>query len=123
MKAKSKDGQIKITFNREDWAFPLLALAKMVENDKYREILEHWRNNLDERSWDLIDNAFNLTELPVYLDRKEALAFSDDLVDALFPPIKKKTKNLKIARICVDCQSGYVAEEAGHNCKEVIADV
>lgn len=123
MKAKSKDGQIKITFNRQDWAFPLLALAKMVESDKHREILEHWRNNLDERSWDLIDDAFNLTELPVYLDRNDALAFSDDLVDALFPPVKTKSKHLKIARICVDCQAGYVAEEAGHNCKEVNANV
>jgi hypothetical protein len=120
MKAKSKDGQIKITFNREDWAFPLLALAKMVESDKHREILEHWRTNLDERSWDLIDDAFNLTELPVYLDRNDALTFSDDLVDALFPPIKDKTNHLKIARVCTYCQQAYVAEAkcVGHDdCK------
>ena len=82
-------------------------------------IEKSWSINLDERSWDLIDDAFNLTELPVYLDRNDALAFSDDLVDALFPPVKNKSKHLKIARICVDCQTGYVAEEAGHNCKEV----
>lgn len=122
MKIKSVKGQFKITFDRQDWAFPLLALAKMVESDKHREILEHWRTNLDERSWDLIDDAFNLTELPVYLDRNDALAFSDDLVDALFPPVKTKSKHLKMARICVDCQIGYVAEEAGHNCKEVITN-
>ena len=72
MKIKSVKGQFKITFDRQDWAFPLLALAKMVESDKHREILEHWRTNLDERSWDLIDDAFNLTELPVYLDRNDA---------------------------------------------------
>lgn len=119
MKIKSVKGQFRITFDRQDWSFALLALAKYLEEPKNQEILQHWRNNLDESSWDLLDNAMNLSDIPVYLERDQALAFSDDLVDALFPPVKIKTKHLKMARICVDCQSGYVAEEAGHNCKEV----
>lgn len=123
MKIKPVKGQFRITFDRQDWSFALLALAKYLEEPKNQEILQHWRNNLDESSWNLLDNAMNLSDIPVYLERDQALAFSDDLVDALFPPVKTKTKHLKMARICVDCQSGYVAEEAGHDCKEVNANV
>jgi hypothetical protein len=121
VKIKPVKGQFRITFDRQDWSFALLALAKYLEEPQNQEVLQHWRNNLDERSWDLLDNAMSLSAIPIYLERDQALAFSDDLVEALFPPVKAKTKHLKLARICVDCQSGYVAEEAGHNdCRAVL---
>lgn len=126
MKIKPVKGQFRITFDRQDWSFALLALAKYLEEPKNQEILQHWRKNLDERSWDLLDNAMNLTSIPIYLDRDQALAYSDDLVDALFPPIKEKNNHLKIARVCTYCQQAYISEAKckGHqDCQAGVANV
>lgn len=109
MKVKHVDGLIRITLDRQDWSYLLLAICrKFLDDSKTKSVLSHWRDNLDERGWDLVVNHFELSEIPIYLDRDMALNFSDDLVDALFPPTKKKKAELKLVRVCVDCQKAYV---------------
>lgn len=110
MKVKAVDGLMRVTLDRQDWSYLLLAICRRLDEPKSTQVIKHWRNTLDEHSWDLVMDYFELTDIPVYIDRDEALKFSDDLVDALFPPTKKK-KHLKIAKICVNCQQAYFTED------------
>jgi len=122
MKVKRWDGNLRFTLEKDEIGLLLIAILRKIEDPKTSELIELWQASGTSLDWNNLLENLNLADVPFYIDRVKGLALSDDLVEALFP-IKKETKHLRLARICVDCHVGYVSEHAGHECQKEASDV
>jgi hypothetical protein len=69
---------------------------------------------------------FELLDHEIPLTIEMATEFSDELVSGLFANESiaevyqmakpQREKNLKLARVCVNCQKGYISDRKGHEC-------
>lgn len=122
MKVKRWEGNLRFTLDNSEVGLLLIAILRKIEDPKTSELIELWEASGSGLDWDNLLRNLDLADVPFYLNRVKGLALSDDLIEALFPN-KKETQHLRLARICVDCHTGYVSETAGHECKKEATDV
>jgi len=85
-------------------------------------LMDEFRLHPNEENYKRMMDKLEIDNLIHILDGAEALKFSDDLVETIFPKevnvttqsIEPKNK-LQLARICGFCGDSYISEKRGHD--------
>jgi hypothetical protein len=127
MKSTRYANLVSITLDGDD----LMELVKKVtdrvmDSDSVLIKMHEWQTTPSYANYLEVLKELKLETYDINLTVKMATQFSDELVTGLFAdesiagvyqlPTPQKEKSLKLARICVDCQKGYIADEKGHTC-------
>ena len=128
MKAQelTKDS-VCIYLHKNDWEIIVTKIVNRVlrNEDEFAKLLLDFRDTTLSREFDAIYDFLELDSAPIVIDRTEALKFSDNLVDALFPRdasvvptsyIPEKPK-LKLITICVQCHKAKIKGETCELCE------
>jgi len=99
---------------------------RVMESDSVLIKMHDWETHRSYSNYLEVLKELGLMEYEVPLTIEMATQFSDELVTALFAdgsiaevyqlPEHQKENHLKMARICVVCHKGYVADTKGHTC-------
>lgn len=131
MKAsKTGDGVYIYVERAEIKPFMLLLAQKLFQDDDFYicaiVLLNEFELHPTEENYQRLMDKLNIEHLVHKMEGHNALQFSDDLVDVIFPrevrleahPSAKQPAvqpTLKLARICGFCGDGYIAEKRGHD--------
>jgi hypothetical protein len=127
MKSTRYANLVTVTLDADD----LMELVRKVtnrvmESDSVLIKMHEWETNPSYSNYLEVVKELKLMEYEIPLTIEMATQFSDELVTGLFSeesiaqvfqlPTPHREQSLKLARICVDCHKGYIADEKGHTC-------
>lgn len=115
MKIENNNGFIRFQLERSDLYFILLRFAdRFIDNSKNQKALKKFQETLEPEDFTRVIEILGVHDISIWMEFDEALTFSDDLVEKLFP--NSEESHLQLARICVDCHQGYISNKKGHDC-------
>jgi hypothetical protein len=99
---------------------------RIMESDTILIKMHDWETNSTYANYLEVLKELHLLNHEIPMTLEMATEFSDELVSGLFANESiaevfqmakpQREKNLKLARICVDCQEAYISDKKGHNC-------
>jgi hypothetical protein len=127
MKSTRYANLVTVTLDADDLIdLVRLVTRRVMDSDSVLIKMHDWETNPSYANYLEVLKELRLTEYEVPLTIEMATQFSDELVTGLFAeesiaevfqmPKPQKETNLKLARICVRCQAGYISDKKGHNC-------
>lgn len=97
-----------------------------MDSDSVLIKMHDWQTTPSYANYLEVLKELKLETYDVNMTIEMATEFSDELVTGLFAdesiaevyqmPKPHKEQKLRLARICVECQKGYIADEKGHTC-------
>jgi hypothetical protein len=127
MKSTRYANLVTVTLDADDLiSLVRLFTKRVMDSDSVLIKMHEWETNPSYSNYLEVLKELRLMEYEVPLTIEMATQFSDELVTGLFAeesiaqvfqmPTPHKEANLKLARVCVDCHKGYIADERGHSC-------
>jgi hypothetical protein len=127
MKSTRYANLVTVTLDADDLiSLVRLFTKRVMDSDSVLIKMHEWETNPSYSNYLEVLKELRLMEYEVPLTIEMATQFSDELVTGLFAeesiaqvfqmPTPQKEANLKLARVCVDCHKGYIADERGHTC-------
>ena len=99
---------------------------RVMESETILMKMHDWETNPTYANYLEVLKELHLLNHEIPMTIEMATEFSDELVSGLFATESiaevfqmskpQREKNLKLARICVRCQAGYISDKKGHNC-------
>lgn len=127
MRAEKSVDSVYLFSDREEIKPFMLNLARSLFSDDDFYIcaivlLNEFELHPTEENYKRLMDKLDINHMITIMDESEALQFSDELVEVIFPkevqmathPSAPKNK-LRLARICGFCGDGYIAEKRGHD--------